>query len=296
MIVQKWRDGNPGSSELILRPDGSVYHLGVHAEDIADTVIVVGDPERVGQISSRFDQITLQKQTREFAVHTGGLSGTRLTVLSTGIGVDNIDIVMNELDAAVNFDLKSRTVNEEKRRLKIIRLGTSGSLQEDLPAGTILLSKAALGMDGLPFHYELMHEPKDDLIIDEFIEHLQWNPNLSRPYLAWCDPLLREEVFGDLPTGLTLTANGFYGPQGRSLRLKARHENYLQKLSSFQSGGLRLTNIEMECAGLYALGGALGHAMLTVCVLLAERRKNAFISDPQIAIDRMIDGVLERLT
>lgn len=296
MLVQKWRDGNPGSSELILRPDGSVYHLGILPQDIADTVIVVGDPERVGQISSRFDQITVQKHTREFAVHTGVRAGIGLTVLSTGIGVDNIDIVMNELDAAVNFDLTSRTVNREKRRLRIIRIGTSGSLQADLPVGTILVSKAALGMDGLPYHYELLQEPKDDQIIDEFIQHLQWNPKLSRPYLAWCDTQLREEVFGDLPMGLTLTANGFYGPQGRSLRLKARHENYLHKLSTFQSGGLRLTNIEMECAGLYALGGALGHSMITICVLLAERRKNAFISDPQIAIDRMIDGVLERLT
>jgi uridine phosphorylase len=296
MKATQWRLGNPGSSELILRNDGPVYHLGVLPEDIADTVLVVGDPERVGQISSKFDSIQVRKQSREFAVHTGSLNNTRLTVLSTGIGVDNIDIVINELDAAVNIDLKTGGVKRDLRILKIIRLGTSGSLQPDLPAGTILLSKAALGIDGLPYHYRLEHEKEDLTLIQRFVEHMDWDERLAHPYLAWADESLIQSCFSDFETGLTYTANGFYGPQGRSLRLANSKEDHIQRLSEFKYGELRLTNIEMECAGLYALGGALGHKMVTCCVLLAERKKNAFISDPQKAIDRMIAEVLQRLT
>ena len=272
-------------SELILNPDGSVYHLHLHPEQIAPTIITVGDPERVAQVSSRFDATEYRVAAREFVTHTGRVGDHRVSVISTGIGTDNIDIVINELDALVNIDLANRTVRPEHTQLTFLRLGTSGAFQPDLPLGSLLLSAGALGMDGLLPYYTGRQPVPAGLAELE----LPVRPVLVRPELP--PALLRS----DLPRGITLTAAGFYAPQGRSLRLpSAFTPAQLAGLRRWRTpDGLRLTNIEMETAGIYGLTGALGHRAASVSVLLANRALGTFHDDARGAVARLIDFGME---
>lgn len=283
-------------SELILREDGSVYHLGIRSEHIADTVIVVGDPDRVAIISDYFDEVDHKVSGREFTVHTGTLKGTRLTVLSTGIGVDNIDIVVNELDAAVNIDPETRRVNPELRKLRILRLGTSGSLHEEVRIGDYLGSAYAIGMEGVPFHYQARFEEDEVQMAAAFKVYTEWDPQLAHPYAVRSGSELKA-LFGDsVKHGITLTANGFYAPQGRALRLPLATPDYHDRIRGFRSQDFSLTNFEMECAGLYALGAMLGHDVFTVCVILADRGGKEFHPSPSTAITGLIEHALHRLT
>ena len=280
-------------SELILRPNGAVYHLDLLPGQVAETIITVGDPERVRAVSDRFDRVELRVEAREFVTHTGVLNGQRLSVISTGIGTDNVDIVLNELDALFNIDLERRAVRSELTTLSFLRLGTSGAFQPDLPLDSFLLSEAALSTDGLLPFYLSGGEP-DPLAIDLY-EHLEdGRVELPVPVLIVRPKLPAAVASSDLPHGLTLTAAGFYAPQGRSLRLPAGlHANLRDRLRSWRSDHLRLTNIEMETAGIYGLATALGHQSASVSALLANRAEGTFSTQPAATVSRLIDRGLE---
>ena len=283
-------------SELILNPDGSVYHLKLHPDQIAERIITVGDPERVRAVSERFDRVDVRVEAREFVTHTGELNGRRLTVISTGIGTDNVDIVLNELDALVNIDLKRREIREAHTRLDFVRLGTSGAFQPDLPLGSLLLSGAALAADGLLPFYLNAGEPDPSAI--SLYEHLEDGGQALPIPLLVVRPELPEYIAeAGLPTGLTMSAAGFYAPQGRSLRLpSALNAGLLDRLRSWRDGDLRLTNIEMETAGIYGLATALGHRSASISALLANRAAGTFSDDPKGAVGRLIERGLELVT
>lgn len=282
-------------SQLILNDDLSVYHLGVRGEDIADTVIVAGDPERIPIISKKLDNVRFRHSGREFVVHTGRLGNKEVTVLSTGIGVDNIDIVLNELDAAVNIDPQTRMPMKEKRVLDIIRIGTCGALREDISVGTPIASAYAIGYDGLPWHYDAEIEADEQAISEAFIAHTQWDSKLAQPYCARASTELLNHLAGDMLHGITITANGFYGPQNRSLRLPLSDNTRMERIRSFSHSELNATNFEMECAGIYALSGMLNHRALTTCVVLANRYREEFASQPEKEVNNLIDNILSRL-
>ena len=288
-----------GASELILNPDGSVYHLHLLPGQIATDIITVGDPQRVAQVSRRFDRIELKVEAREFVAHTGELDGHRLTVISTGIGTDNIDIVLNELDALVNIDLDRREVRPSLTRLNFLRLGTSGAFQPDLPLGSFLLSAGALSLDGLAAYYAVPESANPfgvDLAsyLGERGLRLPVEPHYLQPELP---EFTRHEACRGIARGVTLTAAGFYAPQGRSLRLRSPLAGELSDaLRDFRSGELRITNIEMETAGIYALANALGHRSASISALLANRAAGTFSKDPAAAVDRLIDLGLLLLT
>lgn len=282
-------------TQLILTQQFNVYHLGIRADHIADDVIVVGDPERVGRITARFDEIEFISRQREFHVHTGVYRTKRITVLSTGIGVDNIDIVINELDAAVNIDPLTRKPRKDQRKLNIIRLGTTGGLQPDIPIGTKVASAYAIGFDGVPWHYDVEMENDEKDLALAFSGQTDWPTELAKPYCAKADKGLLETIGEGMLHGVTITANGFYGPQSRSVRLPLRYPDLLDRIRSFSHNGYMATNFEMECAGLYALSSALEHRVLTCCVVLANRYNEKFTEDPLKAVDALIDEVLERL-
>lgn len=280
-------------SELILRPSGTVYHLDLLPGQVADTVITVGDPERVRAITRRFDKVELEVAAREFVTHTGELDGKRLTVISTGIGTDNVDIVLNELDAVVNVDLETRRIREHPKSLTFVRLGTSGAFQPDLALGSLLLSEVALATDGLLPYYLHGGEP-DPLAIDLF-NHLEaGRQRLPVPALVVRPDLPPAFAASDLPRGLTMTAAGFYAPQGRRLRLPSGlSPTLLDRLRSWRANGLRVTNIEMETSGIYGLATALGHRSASLSVLLAHRAEGTFSAAPAAAVERLIDRGLE---
>ncbi len=282
-------------TELILNPDGSVYHLHLHPENIAETIIVVGDQERVAAISNRFDAIEFKVQNREFVTHTGRVGGKRITALSTGIGTDNIDIVLNELDAAVNIDLKERVPKKEHTSLNIIRIGTSGSLQADVPVDGFLLSTHGLGFDGLMNFYDVEKTKESEELVDAFITHTAWKNNLARPYLFAGSSKLISKLEEGMYKGITATAPGFYAPQGRELRLNASMKNLNEKLTSFSFNGQRITNFEMETSALFGLGSALGHQCATVCAIIGNRVTMQFSKNYKKAVDKLIDTVLERV-
>lgn len=282
------------SSELVLNEDGSIYHLHLHPEQLADTVITVGDPDRVGMVSKYFDRIEHRMQKREFITHTGFIGSRRLTVISTGIGTDNIDIVFNELDALACVDLANRRLLEHPRRLQFIRLGTSGSLQPDLAVGSLLFSSHGLGLDGLLNYYDI--PPEEEELLAEFNSHL--GPDMPLPpYFTAAQPELLNGLRREEPTGITLTTTGFYAPQGRELRLRSRFGGkVLDQLASFRSSsGLRITNFEMETAAMYGLANALGHGALSVNLILANRPAGTFHSSPYEATDGMIRTLLDRI-
>ena len=280
-------------SDLIINPDGSIYHLNLLPEDIADTIITVGDQDRVAEVSKHFDSIELKKGKREFITHTGYLGKKRISVISTGIGTDNIDIVFNELDALVNINFETRTVNQELKSLNIIRVGTSGSIREDIEVGSILASSYGLGLDALMSYYKQDLSIEDTYLLQQIKAHL---PVLkSEPYLTPASSLLLKQIAFDMPQGITATAPGFYAPQGRQVRAKLSVSNLIEKLSSFETKNQRITNLEMETAGIYALASALGHQALSVNAILAHRLKLQFAPEPDKIVEKMIKVVLERV-
>jgi uridine phosphorylase len=282
-------------SELILNPDGSVYHLHLKPENIADTIIVVGDPGRVKEISKHFDNIDFTVQNRELYTHTGSIGNKRLTVLSTGMGTDNLDIVINELDAVVNIDLKTRKPRESHTKLNIIRLGTAGALQADIQPGDFVASSYGMGMDGLLYFYAKGKSVMNSAMAEAFVNHVSWNANLPGIYAVPCSQLLMDRIGKDLVHGVTLTAPGFYGPQGRVLRLKLAFPELNNLIESFEYQGNRIANFEMETSALYGLGKMLGHETLTVCTIVANRVNQTYAEDYHRDIEKLIRLVLERL-
>ncbi len=289
--MKKFKD-----SELIINPDGSVYHLKLRPEHLADTVIVVGDQGRVPKISQHFDTIEHEIQNREFRSHTGYYKNKRLTVLSTGIGTDNIDIVVNELDAVANIDLNNRTLKEKHTPLNIIRLGTSGAVQADVPVDTFVASRFGMGFDGLLHFYR--HDPAltEQDMTDAFIKHAGWGGKLPAPYIVASSGTLLKQVAAGLEQGITATANGFYGPQGRELRIPLAFPDLNQKIESFRYAGHRIINFEMETSALYALSKILGHNALTVCAIIANRARKEYSKDYQKTVDEMIRYVLDKIS
>lgn len=283
-------------SELVLTPEGKVYHLNLSGDEIADDVIVVGDQDRVAMIASKFEKVIHKSHHREFYAQTGYYNGKLITALSTGIGTDNIDIVLNELDAAVNIDPKTRTVNQHLRKLNIIRIGTSGSLQADIPVDTYVASEFAIGFDGVMHFYNTTYTEIEQRLAAEFTAASQWNKKLAAPYVVQCNVDLKNKIAFDMQMGITATANGFFGPQGRKLRIPLYDENLNQKLNAFSYEGFKLTNFEMETSTLYGLGRALNHNCLTVCLIVANRFNKSFSTKYQEKMHGLIDTVLDRLT
>ena len=275
-------------SELILNQDQSIYHLHLKPQDLADIVITVGDPDRVEHVSRHFEHIELTIQKREFKCTTGTLSGKRLSVISTGIGTDNIDIVLNELDALVNIDFKSREILPQKKSLTIIRLGTSGAIQRDIPIDSILLSEKAFGFDALLHFYQSASVRELDFE-DAFATHIQANLEKSKPYCINANPqLLKHFESEKYFKGVTVTNIGFYGPQGRSLRLQTEDPKINTKLESFRFKNHKITNLEMETSGIYGLSKLLGHKALSINAILANRATGEFSKNPQQVVDQMI--------
>lgn len=283
------------SSELILNPDGSVYHLNLLPEHIAHDIIFVGDQNRVEKITQFFDSIEFSTQKREFKTQTGIFKGKRITVLSTGIGPDNIDIVMNELDALVNIDLKTRKPKQSLISLNIIRIGTSGSLQADIPVDSFVLSKFGLGLDNMLRSY-LIDEISNIEMENIFIKHTNWDSKKGRPYAISCSEILENKFESDrIHKGITATAGGFYGPQGRVLRLNIQDENLNSKMDNFTFEENRITNLEMETAAIYGLGKLLGHQCLSLNAIIANRANGTFSKDPYKAVDELIQYALEKM-
>jgi uridine phosphorylase len=283
------------SSELILNPDGSVYHLNLKPEHIAHDIIFVGDQNRVEKITQFFDSIEFSTQKREFKTQTGYFKGKKITVMSTGIGPDNIDIVMNELDALVNIDLETRKPKTNLTSLNIIRIGTSGSLQAAIPCDSFVMSKFGLGLDNMLRSYLIDNITHKD-IEDAFIKQTDWDIRKGRPYVIGCSETLEKRLESDnIFKGFTGTAGGFYGPQGRVLRLEIQDANLNSKMDSFDYKGIKMTNLEMETAAIYGLGKLLGHECLSLNAIIANRATGTFSEDPYKAVDALIQYTLGKL-
>lgn len=282
-------------SELVLNKDGSVYHLNLHPENIADTIILVGDQGRVEKVSKHFDALEYSGQKREFLTHTGRIGTKRLTVLSTGIGTDNIDIVINELDALVNIDLQARTVKPTTKSLNLIRLGTSGSLQKDIPVDSFLLSTHGIGFDGVFNFYQKAAAIEDTELTNAFVEQMQWNNTFPRPYIVQGSDVLFNLLQEGTLQGMTATANGFYGPQGRQLRLQPTVPDLNERLSKFSFNGQRITNFEMETSALFGLGKALGHECATVCAIIANRFSKKYSKNHKRTVEQLISYVVDKV-
>lgn len=279
------------ASELIINPDGSIYHLHLKPEHLASTVFTVGDPDRVGLVSMYFDQIDFKTSKREFVTHTGWKNGQRVTVMSTGMGTDNIEILMTELDALVNVDLENREIKTEKTSLQIIRIGTSGSMQADIPVGSMLASEIGIGMDTLMVYYPELGGDQS------LAKAIQTEIGLAfLPYQAAVSSKLLEKLDQNFVKGVTLTCPGFYAPQGREVRLKPRFDRMIERLSALRIGGKRLTNFEMETAGYYAMGELLGHQMLSLNAIVANRPLKKFDSDAEKTVDQLIQLALDAFT
>ena len=281
-------------SELVLAPDGSLYHIRLFPEQIADTVLLVGDPERVKTISSFFDAVESTTQNREIFSATGTYKGKRLTVLSTGMGTDNIDIVVTELDAAVNIDLKEKKIKAEHKTLNLIRIGTSGALQPEIVAGESIISEYAIGIDGLLYFYKEHEAVIDADLTKSFIKQTNWSENLPTPYGVKGSEYLMEKLNIARHRGITVTAPGFYGPQGREIRLEPSVENGNERLADCRFPNGRILNLEMETSALYGLGKMLGHHTITVCLVIANRSNGSFLSDYKQKMNEMIQDVLEK--
>lgn len=279
------------ASELILHPDGSIYHLGLLPEDISDTIITVGDPDRVKQISKYFDRIEVKKSYREFVTHTGRLGRRRITVVSTGIGTDNIDIVLNELDALANIDLQNRTVKPSHTSLNIIRIGTSGSMQADIPVDAFLKSAYSIGIDSLLHFYKYTPKQSDALLLDSFQKH---NAQFDLiPYISSANTDLMRAIGPEWVEGVTLTCPGFYAPQGRRLRYELKHDGYLDRIASWREGKIRATNFEMETSAIYALSQILGHKAISLNAIVANRASGTFSKNPKETVGKLIEQSLE---
>jgi len=283
------------SSELILNPDGSVYHLNLKPEHIAHDIIFVGDQNRVEKITQFFDSIEFSTQKREFKTQTGIYKGKRITVMSTGIGPDNIDIVINELDALVNIDLETRQPKTELTSLNIIRIGTSGSLQKDIPVDSFVMSKFGLGLDNMLRSY-LIDKITSYAIEEAFLNHTNWDIRKGKPYVVKCSEKLEKLIESDkIFKGITATAGGFYGPQGRVLRLEIQDPELNAKMDNFNFDDNRITNLEMETAAIYGLSALLGHNALSLNAIIANRANRNFSEDPYKAVDELITYTLNKL-
>ncbi len=283
------------ASELILNPDGSIYHLNLKPEQIADTILFVGDQDRVSKITKHFDAIEFDVQKREFKTQTGYYKNKRITVLSTGIGPDNIDIVMNELDALANINFETRTINTELKSLDIIRIGTSGSLQKNIPVDSFVMSSFGLGLDNMLRSYNLASIEEKELT-EAFIAHTQWHLHKGKPYIISASKSLENRFKSSgVYSGLTATAGGFYGPQGRVLRLSIQDPLLNEKMDSFNYNGQQITNLEMETAAIYGLGKLLGHNCLSMNAIIANRALGTFSDDPYKTVENLIRYVLNKL-
>lgn len=286
----------PTPSELILTPEGRIYHLRLKPGEVADNVILVGDPQRVNVVSSFFDKIEYRSQNREIATHTGYIGSKRISVISTGMGPDNIDIVVNELDALFNLDLGTGKPLGSSTPLNIVRIGTSGAIQKDIPVNSFVVSSHGVGLDGLVYFYKGAETLIDKEMTRAFISHLDWPEELARPYIIEGSDKLIRKIGEGLRQDITVTSPGFYGPQGRSLRLPLAHPEINEKLSLFEFGGRKIANYEMETAALYGLGKMLGHNTATACLILANRTTGEYSSDYDKYIRELIKHVLEKLT
>ena len=280
-------------SELIINDRGAVYHLDLRPEEIAGTVITVGDPDRVKEISKHFDQVEVKRQHREFISHTGRIGGKRLTVLSSGIGPDNIDIVMNELDALVNIDFNTREIKKDLQSINIIRLGTSGSLQADIPVDNFVASTHGLGVDNLLNFYRHEQNEEERELLHSFVTHTQIHGQVGHPYISSCAASLIKHFVKDFHHGITVTCPGFYGPQGRVLRLGIRNPELINRLTDFRYGQHRITNFEMETSAIYGLGKLLGHHCLALNAIVANRVKKEFSKDGKAAVENLIKKFLD---
>ena len=284
------------ASELILNPDGSVYHLNLKPENIAHTIIFVGDQNRVPKITKHFDSIEFETQKREFRTITGVYRGVRMSVISTGIGPDNIDIVLNELDALVNIDLENRTIKKTHTQLNIVRIGTSGSLQKDIPVDSFVLAKYGLGFDGMLLSYDCDHVLEADFE-DAFIKHTNWSDRKARPYIVKNSSSLEKKLLSDkVFAGVTATAGGFYGPQGRVLRLAIQDPKLNSKIDNFEYKGVKITNLEMETSAIYGLSKLLGHNACSMNAIIANRANGTFSEDPYKPVEELIIYTLDKLS
>lgn len=283
------------ASELILNPDGSIYHLGLLPEDIADTIITVGDPARVSRISSHFDSVEVKKEKREFRTHTGHYKGKHITVMSTGMGTDNIDIALTELDALANIDLKKARIKDSIRKLNIIRIGTTGSIREEIPVGSFIVSEMAIGFDGLMYYYNADSFLNLE-IAEAFVKQTNWSSKKAMPYIVEGDrELVSKFSSASVLKGFTGTNVGFYGPQGRVLRTGLSDPELNYKLASFSYKDYRITNLEMETSAIYGLAKLLGHRAVSMNAVLANRATSEFSENPAIMVDKLISYCLDKI-
>lgn len=285
-------------SELIINPDGTIFHLHLKPEQLADKVILVGDPGRVALVASHFDTVEYTVESREFRTTTGTYKGKRITALSTGIGCDNIDIVMNELDALANIDFTTRTEHPQHRTLELVRIGTCGGLQPDTPIGTFVLSEKSIGFDGLLNFYDGRDRVCDLALETAFKQHVSWSPHMGNPYVAPADTELTGRIEGDgtdTVRGITIACGGFFGPQGRRLRIPLADPQLNDKIMTFAHNGLRITNFEMESSALAGLSLLLGHKATTICMVVANRLAKEANANYKSSIDDLITMVLERI-
>ena len=285
-----------GESELIINDRGAVYHLDLRPEELATTVILVGDPDRVKKVSAHFDKIEFRRQHREFISHTGTIGNKRITCTSTGIGPDNIDITMNELDALVNIDFNSRAINNKFCQLNIIRFGTSGSLQEDIPVDSFVASTHGLGLDNLLNFYAYEKTKEENELVSAFIAQTQLDPHITIPYVFAGSPSLLDKFGKDFHKGITVTCPGFFGPQGRVLRLGISCPGLIDKLTRFKFLNNRITNFEMETSAIFGLGRLMGHECMSVNAIVASRLVQKFSADSNATVERMITAALGVLT
>ena len=282
-------------SELIINSRGAIYHLDLRPEELAETIITVGDPDRVKEVSKHFDSIDFKRHYREFITHTGHIGKKKLTVISTGIGPDNIDIVLNELDTLVNIDLETRTIRPQLTSLHFIRIGTSGSLQPHIPVDSYVASTHGLGIDNLLNFYRSEQNEEDRQLLHSFITQTQLHTSISYPYINSCSPSLMKHFVQDFHHGITVTCPGFYGPQGRILRLGLSNPNLIDRLTDFRFGQHQITNFEMETAAIYGLGKLLGHHCLSLSAIVANRIHKNFSKDAKAAVETLIKRTLEIL-
>ena len=282
------------ASELPQQKDGAIYHLNLHASELADNIILVGDPGRVQMISNMFDVIEVKKSNRELITHTGLYKGKRVSAISTGMGTDNIDIVLNELDAVANIDLSTREVKPGHRTLNMVRIGTSGGLQPDIECGSFVASAYGFGIDGGLQFFDY-GDWSDEGLVDAFVAHTDWNARLPRPYCTPASKELLDRIGHDMRQGITVSAPGFFGPQGRQVRAPLAFPELNRKIESFQHEGHLITNMEMECSAIYGLGNVLGHNALTVCLIIANRVTGRFLDDYHDKMETLIRTVLDRI-
>ena len=284
--------GRIAESELIINDRGAIYHLNLLPEELAHNIIVVGDPDRVKMVTKYFDNIEVNTRHREFVTHTGTIGKKRISVISTGIGTDNIDIVVNEIDALVNIDLDSREIKRTLKSVNIIRIGTSGSLQPDIPVDGHVVATHGLGIDNLLNFYRLEQNEEEKQLLHSFVTHTQLHGQMAYPYIAGASASLIKHFVKDFYQGITVTCPGFYGPQGRVLRLGIRNPALINNLTSFRFGQHRIANFEMETSAIYSLGKLLGHHCLSLNAVVANRIKKEFSKDHFASVDNLIKKVL----